>query len=52
MHELLAVGIEFPDLGMVNEEVDQPVLGLDSLIAKLNERHPNNWDIPHDIAIY
>lgn len=45
MHELLAEGVEFPDLGMVNIERDHPITGVDSLTARLNEQHPSNWDI-------
>lgn len=47
MHELLAVGVEFPDLGMVKIEPDHPAPDVDSLIARLNDRHSSNWDVPH-----
>lgn len=46
MHELLAVGIEFPDLGMAKIELDHPVLGVDSLNTRLNEWCSSKRDIP------
>lgn len=33
MHELLAVGVEFPDMGQVKIEACHPILGFDRLLA-------------------
>lgn len=40
MHELLGVDLEFIYLGIMNIQSDHPIPGVDSLIARLNERHP------------
>lgn len=45
MHEVLIVGLGFPDLGMVKIDPVHPIHGVDSLIARLNERHLGNWNI-------
>lgn len=37
MHELLAVGVEFPYLEMVNIEPNHSIPNVDSLIPRLNE---------------
>lgn len=37
MHELVAVHLEFSELGMVKIEFDHPILGIDTFIARLNE---------------
>lgn len=42
MHGIFVVGLEFPDLELVKIEADHPILGFDSLIAQLDERHPSN----------
>lgn len=49
MQELLAVGLEFPDLGMVKIEPDHPFPSVYSLISRLNERYLNNWDVPQSV---
>lgn len=46
MHELLAMGVEFPDLGLVKIEADHTIPGFDNLLFQLEERHPSNWRIP------
>lgn len=38
-------GHEFLDLGLVKVEADLAILGFDSLLARLEERPPSNWDI-------
>lgn len=46
MGEILVVGIEFSDLGMVKIEAEHPIPGFNNLVARLDERCPSNWDIP------
>lgn len=46
MHELLLVGLEFPNLGMVKIEQDHPIPYVDNLVARLNERLSSNWHVP------
>lgn len=38
MHELLVVGVDFLDLGMVTVEAEHLVPGLDNLLTRLEER--------------
>lgn len=38
VQELLVAGVEFFDLGMVKIEDEHPVLGLERLVASLEER--------------
>lgn len=38
MHELLVVGVEFLDLGLVNIEAEHPVPGFDNLFPRLEEQ--------------
>lgn len=45
IHELLAVGLEFPNLDMVKIEPDHSIPDVHSLISKLNEWGQSNWDI-------
>lgn len=45
MHELMTVGVEFSDLGMVKIEADHPIPGVDTLIARLNQWLLSNWDV-------
>lgn len=45
IQELMVVGLEYPDLGIVKIEAEHPVLGLDNLVSRLDERRPSNWDI-------
>lgn len=46
MQELLVIGVEFSDLGMVKIEVEHPVPDLDNLLGRLDEQRPSNWEIP------
>lgn len=45
LHELLVMGLEFPDLGIVKRKANHPVHGFDSLLARLEERWPRNCDV-------
>lgn len=40
------MGVEFLDIGLVKIEADHPILDFDSLLARLEEQRPSNWDIP------
>lgn len=46
LRELLIVGLEFLDLGLVKIEADHPVIGVDRLLTRLEEQRPSNWDVP------
>lgn len=46
MQELLVVGVEFLDVGMVRIEVEHPILSLDNLIVWLKEWRLSNQERP------
>lgn len=49
MHELLAAGLEFSNIGMVKIEQDYSILGVNGLLLRLEERGLSNWDVPRSL---
>lgn len=49
MHNILAVGIEFPELGMMKIEADHKIRGFDNLFARLEKRSRVIGMFPWDI---
>lgn len=45
MHEHLAVGLKFLVLWLMKIEPNHPIPAFDSLLVRLEEQLPSNWDI-------
>lgn len=50
LQDLLAVGVEFPELGMVKIETKHPIPGLDQLCVTLEARRSTGFDVSAFVA--